>query len=64
MSKEEAISWMCLFCVCFVVMLTAYVQERIERTKEIEELNESHEATRERLSRLGRVWHRLPGRDV
>ena len=49
MLYEEAIAWLSLFVILFVVMLTAFVQERLESQRLLKEERESNEALRLRL---------------
>ena len=49
MLYEEAISWLSLFVILFVVMLVAFVQERLESNRLLKEERESNEALRLRL---------------
>ena len=49
MLYEEAIAWLSLFFVLFVVMLTAFIQERLESNRMLREERESAELMRLKL---------------
>ena len=49
MLYEEAIAWLSLFFVLFVVMLTAFIQERLESNRMLREERESSELMRLKL---------------
>jgi hypothetical protein len=49
MLYEEAIAWLSLFVILFVVMLTAFIQERLESNRMLREERESAELMRLKL---------------
>ena len=49
MLYEEAIAWLSLFVILFVVMLTVFIQERLESNRMLREERENAELMRLRL---------------
>ena len=49
MLYEEAIAWLSLFVILFVVMLVAFIQERLESNRTLREERESAELMRLKL---------------
>ena len=49
MLYEEVIAWLSLFVILFVVMLTAFIQERLESNRMLREERENAELMRIKL---------------